>query len=76
MCNSIQLENEFDPRIFVACGLPLVRNDAIGEQVSDFLDGRTHGEDLLQGLYDYVLEEPVPERIRALFRPAEAPTQG
>ena len=76
MCDSIRLENEFHPRIFLACGVPLVENDAIREQLLDFLDGRTHGEDLLHGLYDYVLGEPVPERMRALFRPAAAPTQG
>ena len=72
MCNSMQLENEFDPGIFLACGVPRVGNDTIGEQVLDFLDGRTHGEDLLHGLYDYVLEEPVPERMRALFRAGQA----
>jgi hypothetical protein len=40
---------------------------SIEEQIRDFLDGRTHGETVLHALYDYVLEEPIPERMRALF---------
>jgi len=42
-------------------------SDTVGEQLLDFLDGRTHGEELLHTLYDHVLDEPVPERMRALF---------
>jgi hypothetical protein len=37
-------------------------------KVNDFLDGKTHGEELLHALYDYVLDEPIPERIRSLFK--------
>ena len=72
MCNGMQLENEFNSRIFSACGVPRLENDTLGEQVLDFLDGRTNGEDLLHRLYDYVLEEPIPERMRALFRTEQA----
>jgi hypothetical protein len=43
-------------------------SDVVGEQLLDFLDGRTDGEELLHALYDHVIDEPVPERIRALFR--------
>jgi len=46
--------------------------DAVGEQLLDFLDGRTDGEELLHALYDHVLDEPVPERMRALFRAGSA----
>jgi len=40
---------------------------SVAERIAAFLDGRTHGEDLLHELYDYVLEEPVPPRVRALL---------
>ena len=38
------------------------------EQIADFLDGKTCGESLLHALYDHVLDEPIPERMRALFK--------
>ena len=41
---------------------------SVAEQIVDFLDGKTHGESLLHALYDHVLDEPVPERMRGLFR--------
>ena len=44
----------------------------VGEQLLDFLDGRTDGEELLHALYDHVLDEPVPERMRALFSAGSA----
>jgi len=47
-------------------------SDTVGEQLLDFLDGRTHGEELLHTLYDHVLDEPVPERMRALFSAGSA----
>ena len=37
-------------------------------EIRDFLTGKTDGEDLLHALYDHVLDEPVPERLRALLR--------
>ncbi|HEY1259486.1 MAG TPA: hypothetical protein VGF34_09555 [Stellaceae bacterium] len=37
-------------------------------RIAAFLDGHTDGEDLLHALYDYVLDEPVPENMRALLR--------
>ncbi|MGC2199478.1 MAG: NepR family anti-sigma factor, partial [Stellaceae bacterium] len=40
---------------------------SVEDQLADFLDGRTHAEDLLHALYDHVLDEPVPERLRSLF---------
>jgi hypothetical protein len=36
-----------------------------------FLDGRTHGEGLLHALYDHVLDEPVPQRLRNILNEAE-----
>jgi hypothetical protein len=44
------------------------RQDAVADRISDFLDGRTHGEELLHALYDHVLDEAIPERMRSLFR--------
>ena len=41
---------------------------AIEDQIADFLDGRTHGEELLHALHDHVLDEPIPRQMRALFR--------
>jgi hypothetical protein len=42
----------------------------VEQQISDFLDGRTHGEELLHALHDHVLDEPIPERMLALLRRA------
>ena len=39
----------------------------VADQIAAFLDGRTHGEDLLHALYDHVLDEPIPESMRRLI---------
>jgi hypothetical protein len=41
---------------------------SIGDGIVDFLHGRTHGEELLHALYDHILDEPVPERMREALR--------
>jgi hypothetical protein len=41
---------------------------SIADQIADFLDGRTHGEELLHALYDHVLDEPIPPRMKALLQ--------
>jgi hypothetical protein len=41
---------------------------SVADRIVDFLDGRTHGEDLFHELYDYVLAEPIPHRKRMLLR--------
>jgi hypothetical protein len=46
--------------------------DTVEKQILDFLEGRTHGEALLHALHDYVLDEPIPERMRALFQAGAA----
>ena len=46
--------------------------DTVEQQILDFLEGRTHGENLLHALHDHVLDEPIPERMRALFRAGSA----
>ncbi len=41
---------------------------SVEDQILDFLDGRTHGESLLHALYDHVLDEPIPDRMRGLLK--------
>jgi hypothetical protein len=63
-----QLENKLPLPAILCSGVPEVEETGmVGEQLMDFLDGRTDGEELLHALYDHVLDEPVPERMRALF---------
>jgi Anti-sigma factor NepR len=47
---------------------PRVAMSWIDRDIRDFLTGKTEGEDLLHALYDHVLDEPVPERLRALLK--------
>jgi hypothetical protein len=49
-----------------------VPTDTVEEQILDFLEGRTNGGNLLHALHDHVLDEPIPERMRALFRTGSA----
>jgi len=66
---TMQVENGLRSPAILCCGVPAVEeSDTVGEQLLDFLDGRTDGEELLHALYDHVLDEPVPEQMRALFR--------
>jgi hypothetical protein len=44
-----------------------IATSAVDADIRDFLAGKSDGEDLLHALYDYVLDEPVPQRLRALF---------
>jgi hypothetical protein len=41
------------------------------EAIKDFLAGRSDGEVLLHGLYDHVIEEPIPERLAGLVEDDE-----
>jgi hypothetical protein len=41
---------------------------SVADRIGDFLDGRTYGEDLFHELYDHILAEPIPQRMRALLR--------
>jgi hypothetical protein len=69
----MRVENRLPSPAILCCGVPPEEEtDTVGEQLLDFLDGRTDGEELLQTLYDHVLDEPVPERMRALFRTGSA----
>jgi hypothetical protein len=42
--------------------------DPVDRRIRAFLAGQTHGEDVLEALYGHVADEPVPERLRALFK--------
>jgi hypothetical protein len=69
----MQLESRLPSPAILCCGVPPVEEtDTVGEQLRDFLDGRTDGEELLHALYDHVLDEPVPERMRGLFSAGSA----
>ena len=47
---------------------PRVASLSVTDRIAAFLDGRTHGEDLLHELYDYVLAEPIPQSMRELLK--------
>jgi hypothetical protein len=49
------------------CAVPggTLIESSVPARVAAFLDGTTCGEDLLHALYDYVLEEPIPEAMLA-----------
>jgi hypothetical protein len=40
---------------------------AVRGRVVAFLDGKTCGEDLLHELYDHILDEPIPDAMRAIL---------
>ena len=46
---------------------PQIATASVDHDIRDFLAGKTDGGDLLHALYDHVLDEPVPERLRALL---------
>jgi hypothetical protein len=45
--------------------LPVLSLEA---RIGAFLDGRTNGEELLHALYDHVLDEPIPQSMRAILK--------
>jgi len=47
---------------------PQIVRYSVDQDIRDFLAGKNDGEELLHALYDHVLDEPVPERLRALLR--------
>jgi hypothetical protein len=71
LCNSMSSETKPERKaVRTHCGLPQspVVTPTVADRIAAFLDGRTHGEDLLHELYDYVLEEPIPRSMRALLK--------
>lgn len=41
---------------------------SVDNQIRSFLNGENDGEAVLRAIYDHVLDEPVPERLKALFK--------
>ena len=71
----VQFANGLSSPVIACRDVPLSDTpDPVEKQILDFLEGRTHGEDLLHALHDHVLDEPVPGRMRALFRTKSAST--
>ena len=70
-CNSTSLEAKPELKAVPAHSgfpqFPLVTR-SVADQIAAFLDGRTHGEELLHELYDHVLEEPIPQSMQALLK--------
>ncbi len=48
---------------------PRIARCSTDRDVRDFVAGKTDGKELLHALYDHVLAEPIPQRLRALLRP-------
>jgi hypothetical protein len=66
----VLLEKEFTMCLAVK-SLPAKRPIAIpsvDSDIRDFVAGRTDGADLLHAIYDHVLDEPVPQRLRAVLQ--------
>jgi hypothetical protein len=72
-CNIMSSETKPERKAFrpFLAEPPPGRLPSITDRIADFLDGRTHGEDLLHELYDHVLEEPIPQSMRALLKETE-----
>jgi hypothetical protein len=73
LCNSTSSEAKPEFKavsVSMPCDVPQppIVSRSVADRIADFVDGRTHGEDLLHELYDYVLEEPIPQRMRALLK--------
>jgi hypothetical protein len=43
--------------------------NSVDRRIRAFLNGESHGEDVLGALYGGIANEPVPERLRALIKP-------
>jgi len=41
----------------------------VDRRIRAFLSGESHGEDVLHALYGNVVDEPIPERLRAILKP-------
>jgi hypothetical protein len=42
--------------------------NSLDRRIRAFLNGESHGEDVLGALYRHVAEEPIPERLRGLLK--------
>jgi hypothetical protein len=42
--------------------------NSVDRRIRAFLNGESHGEDVLGALYGHVADEPIPERLRSLLK--------
>jgi hypothetical protein len=61
-----------NPAIFTPsrrCGFPTASSASgpVDARIAAFLDGKSDGGELLHALYDHVLDEPIPQSMRALL---------
>lgn len=47
---------------------PPIAIPSVEARIRAFLSGETDGEDVLHEIYDHVLDEPIPESMRALLK--------
>ena len=70
LCNIMSSDNAPERKIVPSlCDFPEPTSEPLSmtDRIAAFLDGSTNGEDLLHELYDYVLEEPIPQRLRQIL---------
>lgn len=69
LCNTMSSEAKQQPTTgHCSVPQPSLVPLSMADRIAAFLEGRTHGEDLLHELYDYVLEEPIPQSMRELLK--------
>ena len=47
---------------------PSGTRNSIDRRIRAFLNGESHGEDVLGALYGHVTDEPIPQRLRGLLK--------
>ena len=69
-CRSMQHQDGRRATVIPLCGFVAsdFPTDTVEQQVVNFLDGKTNGENLLHLLYDYILDEPIPVRLSGLLK--------
>jgi hypothetical protein len=68
LCNDMEYERKPVPAIpHRGFAKPRCLASSTADRIRAFLDGKTHGEEVLHELYDHILDEPIPQRMRALF---------
>jgi hypothetical protein len=70
------LDKPEDPTMMPNLQIATTRNHSVGgnshgsidRRIRAFLNGESHGEDVLGALYGRVADEPIPERLRVLLK--------
>ena len=58
---------------FGATARDALTESGVAASIAAFLDGTTCGEDLLHALYDHILDEPIPQPMRAMLTGLDDP---